>query len=198
MKPIAIAFVAVWCAGFVSAIANAGDPWPPIPPEVWAMKEDPAHGTVGAVVLENRIAFLANRIQYTYRVRVLSEHGPRRGRVPGVHALGLRLRRADGAPRRDVGRLLGEEGLPDRDGEDAFRLGHGDAARAPGVTGDCVVELRWSESAQDALGPMPPEYGYFHEWALGGRYRTLVSVVDLGRRSPGRTSWPAWTRTSRR
>jgi len=29
----------------------------PIPPEVWAMKEDPAHGIVGAVVLEQRMTF---------------------------------------------------------------------------------------------------------------------------------------------
>ena len=62
------------------------------------------------------------------------------------------------------------------------RFGSGTVSRLvpPGVTGDCVVELRWTESAQDSPGPMPPEYGFFHEWVLGGRYRTLSSVIDLG------------------
>ena len=181
MKPIALACVAVWCAGFVSAIAYAGDSWPPIAPEVWALKEDGATGTSGAVVLENRIAFLVNRIQYTYRVRVLSEAGRDAVEFPAftssAHGFDGRTVRPDGtsvafSEKKDFQTVTVKT-----------RFGSGTATRLvpPGVTGDCVVELRWFESALDAVGPLPPEYGYFHEWPLGGRYRTLVTVVDLGR-----------------
>lgn len=178
-RPAAV-FLTAGCAALVGASVNAGDPWPPIPPEVWAMKEDPAHGTVGAVVLENRIAFLTNRVQYVYRVRVLSEHGRDAAEFPvfarSAYAFDGRTVHADGtsvafSEKKDF------ESVTVR-----TRFGSGTASRLvpPGVTGDCVVELRWTESAQDSLGPMPPEYGFFHEWVLGGRYRTLLSVIDLG------------------
>jgi hypothetical protein len=49
----------------------------------------------------------------------------------------------------------------------------------PGVTGNCVVEVRWRESAMDAPGPLPESYGYFHQWELGNRYKTLLTAVDL-------------------
>ena len=180
MHRSAAVFLAAGCAAMLGATANAADSWPPIPPEVWAMKEDPANGTVGAVILENRIAFHTNRIQYTYRVRILSERGRDAVELPAF------TRSAYGFE----GRTVRTDGtsvafLEKKDFESVTvktRFGSGTVSRLvpPGVTGDCVVELRWTESAQDSLGPMPPEYGFFHEWVLGGRYRTLLSVIDLG------------------
>ena len=180
MNRSAAAFLAAGCAALMGATANAGDPWPPIPPEVWAMKEDAATGTVGAVILEHRIEFQTNRIRYAHRVRILSEGGRDAVEFPpftrSAYAFDGRTVHADGtsvafSEKKDFQSLTVKS-----------RLGSGTVTRLvpPGVTSNCVVELRWAESAQDSLGPMPPEYGFFHEWVLGGRYRTLSSVIDLG------------------
>ena len=47
----------------------------PIPQTVWDMKEDPAQGIKGAVVLERRMTLTGMAIQHRVRVRVLSEAG---------------------------------------------------------------------------------------------------------------------------
>jgi len=169
------------CAALTGATANAGDAWPPIPPEVWAMKEDTADGTVGAVVLENRIAFQTNRIQYTYRVRVLSERGRDAVEFPAftrsAYGFDGRTVHADGTS------VAFSEKKDFQSVTVKTRFGSGTVSRLvpPGVTGNCVVELRWTESTMDSVGPMPPEYGSFHEWTLGGRYKTRLTVIDLGR-----------------
>lgn len=49
--------------------------WAPIPQTVWDMKEDPAQGIKGAVVLERRMTLTGMVIQHRVRVRVLSEAG---------------------------------------------------------------------------------------------------------------------------
>jgi len=46
--------------------------WAPIPPEVWAIKEDPAKGIRDAVVLENRVRFTHVRTEFVLRARILS------------------------------------------------------------------------------------------------------------------------------
>jgi hypothetical protein len=180
MKRVAIVFLAASSAAFGAVTASAGDSWPAIPPEVWAMKEDPATGTAGAVVLERRIVFQTNRVQYTLRVRVLSEQGRAAVELPpftdSAYAFDGRTVHRDGTS------VVFSEKKDFQTVTVKSRFGAGTVARLvpPGVNGDCVVELRWHESAQDSLGPMPSEYGYFHQWVLGGRYRTLVSVIDLG------------------
>lgn len=60
----------------------ADSTWAKIPPEVWAMKEDPAKGINGAVVLEDHIILRNTLTEYVYRVRILSEKGRRAAHLP--------------------------------------------------------------------------------------------------------------------
>jgi hypothetical protein len=169
------------CAGLLAlwaARAEAAN-WPPIPAQVWSMKEDAASGDKGAVVLEDRLSFRVNHIEFLYRVRILSE--------AGRDAAELATFPSDAY---DVdGRTIFPDGHEIRfsDKKDLQTLalkGHGESQTrskiaAPGVTSDCVVEIRWKESANENVGPLPAHYGYFHQFALGNRYRTLTSTVEL-------------------
>lgn len=176
--------VLVWLAALRPTPALAGASWAPIPAEVWAMKEDPAGGTVGAVVLENRIAFENNRIQYTYRARILSAQGRDAAEFPPFTSSAYGF---DGRTVQPDGKVVAFSTKKDFETVTVkSRFGSGTVSRLvpPGVSDDCVVELRWYESAQDAVGPLPPEYGFFHEWTLGHRYRTLASVLDIPKTFP--------------
>jgi hypothetical protein len=179
MRQAAVLLLAPWLAVLAPSVAAAGEPWPPIPPEVWALKGDAAARTAGAVILEYRIAFQTNRIQYTYRARILGEQGRDAVELgafpPSAYGFDGRTVHADGSivrfsERKDFQSVTVKS-----------RSGSGTVSRfvPPAVTGDCVVELRWFESAQEALGPLPPEYGFFHQWTLGNRYRTLMTVVEV-------------------
>lgn len=172
-----------WLFGFGPVLARAADEWPAIAPEVWAMREDAATGTVGAVILESRIKFRAIRLEYTYRVRILSEQGRDAAAfpLPSRSAYGLEGRTVypDGTsvPFSEKTEFRPVMGKPTLGSARVF------GRVPPGVNGNCVVELRWYESTNPpgwAGGTLPPEYGRFHEWELGSHYRTLLSVVDLG------------------
>jgi hypothetical protein len=143
------------------------------------MREDPAAGVSGAVVLETRISFHAEGVEYTYRVRILSEAGRAAAQFAPFSSSAYdfegRTVRRDGATvrfseKKDFQSIEVESQSGDRT---LTRL------VAPGVTDDCVVELRWKERGSGLRGPLPWEYGLFHEWPLGHAYRTRQIVVDF-------------------
>lgn len=165
----------VWLAAWVGIVLSAAE-WAPIPQAVWDMKEDPAKGLKGAVILESRLTFTGNSIRHVERIRILSEGG------------------------RDAAEF--DEFLPearDFEGRTVYRDGKvipfdsrkdftvktikGDDERKvmipPGVTADCVVELRYSDYATIGEGNLPHSLGYSAEWLIGGKYPILEQVVEF-------------------
>ena len=82
-------FIAVLC---LVVPAFAGGDWPPIPPEIWAIKEGPK----GAVVIEERFRFQLMEMETVYRVRIFSEEGRGAAALPDLpkNALGIKGRTA--------------------------------------------------------------------------------------------------------
>lgn len=161
------------------AALSAGS-WAPIPPEVWAMKEDPAKGITGAVVLESSLDFEHDFVQHTYRVRILGEGG-RRAAAPWdfpeeAHDIEGRTVRRDGSEvvfqkRSDF--LVREElgGSGDKR--------PGTVVVPPGVTSDCVVEVRWKEDVEWPYDPLPRRFGTYHEWRIGGPFPIQLFSIRL-------------------
>ena len=154
--------------------------WAPIPAEVWAMKEDPAKGVVGAVVLEERMTFTGTAIRHVVRFRVLSERGK------AVAELPLFLAESTGIEGRTVqpdGTSIVFDKAKDF-GEKTTTLGDGDrpvkVLLPPGVTSNCVVEVRWSDLAAGQVDQeIPYTLGNSAEWRLGGRFPSREIVVEF-------------------
>ncbi len=161
----------------IAAGASAAS-WPPIPAGVWAIKEDPAKGIKGAVVLEDRLSIRGNHLEYLYRVRILSEAGRDAAELPALpneaYDVDGRTVFADGREVRFSDKKDLQTVAVKARGESQVRS----KIAPPGVTGDCVVEMRWKEAADEG-GPLPAHYGYFHQFALGNRYPTLAATVEL-------------------
>lgn len=155
--------------------------WAPIPQTVWDMKEDPAQGIKGAVVLERRMMLTGMAIQHRVRVRVLSEAGR-----AAVAFLGLTPESCE-----LEGRTVQRDGsvvLYDKVGDFTSKtLSEGGDSYVqkglipPGVTPDCVVEVRWAELVGGGEGrQLPTSLGYSAEWTLGAPYKVLEDVVEFG------------------
>jgi hypothetical protein len=170
-----------WAVGLVvglAASAAAAD-WPPLPAEVWSLRPHPEDAAKGAVVLEERLAFRGTHLEFVYRVRILDDTGKDAVEMPSF------LDEAYGVEGRTVLRDGREVRFSDKKDLQKVQVkAQGEStARSrlvpPGVTGDCVVEMRWKESSTDAPGPLPESYGRFHQFRLGNRYRTLESTVEM-------------------
>lgn len=151
----------------------------PISPGVWAMKEDPAKGWVGAVVLEDRITFHNTHVEYLYRVRILGESGRSAAELASfsddVYDIEGRTVYRDGKSvvfnkRKDLT-------------SKTFSVGDWDSKRTvlvpPGVTSDCVVEIRWKESAVKGYSPLPKRMGSSGSFNLGNAFPTLETSISL-------------------
>lgn len=166
--------------------------WAPIPPEVWAMKEDLAKGIKDAVILEDRTIIKNSSMERIYRVRILSESGRKAAEVTAfsedcysfngrtVYPDGKTLnfdKRHDFKPEtREVGDLSQKLTI----------------VIPPGITGNCVVELSWKEKTNKT--PIPVRLGFDAQFSFGSRYRTLLETVEIPlsfpwsyRALPGRT-----------
>lgn len=154
--------------------------WDPIPEEVWAMKEDPAHGIKGAVVLEERLTFHGTGIGHLLRYRILSERGKAVAEMPGF------LPEASGIEGRTVqrdGSIVTFDKKKDFS-EKTVRLGQTErevkVVLPPGLTADCVVELRWTDLAQGSRDhQIPDSLGNFAEWRFGGPFPIRKLVVEF-------------------
>lgn len=166
---------------FTVAPALRSGGWAPIPPQVWAMKEDPAKGIKGAVILERRMIFLGVQIEYLLRLRILGESGRRAAEVA---EFGEEAHSFEGRTVYPDGREVLFNSRKDFVTRIVFSTSNTDIKRTvmipPGVSSDCVVELRWKESADRAArSPLPRRLGYAGDWALGDAYPTLVSAIEL-------------------
>lgn len=161
--------------------------WAPIPPEVWAIKEDPAKGIKDAVILEDRTVFRNTYLERIYRVRVLTETGRSAAHLNEFS--------------KDCHGFVGRTVYPDGkvvvfDKRQDFRkevTSVGERAEQktmlipPGVTGNCVMELRWKESCDQNWGsPLPERMGYSAFWRFGGAYHSLLETVEI----PVTFPWP--------
>jgi hypothetical protein len=155
----------------LSVVLKAGS-WAPIPPEIWAMKEDPDHGVKGAVVLERRMTFTGRAITHVFRVRILSEAGREaaeiHGFLPETTGIEGRTVRRDGTVVEfDKLKDFSTKSLPGSDRSSLRKV-----AIPPGVTSDCVVELRWADMAGAGGSedrPLPWSLGQSAQWWLGCR-----------------------------
>lgn len=165
-------------AGFSMAAWAGG--WAPIPPDVWAMKEDPAHGVTGAVVLEQRMTFTGTAIKHVLRFRILSEQGKSAVELPAFlpEATGIEGRtvQPDGSvttfdKAKDFSQKTLTVGQSDREIK---------VVLPPGVTSNCVVEVQWADLGGGREDQeIPYSLGYSAEWRLGGRFLTKELVVDF-------------------
>jgi hypothetical protein len=167
------------CLILGSALSSAD--WSPIPPAVWAMKEDPSKGIKGAVILERRLIFRNVQIEHLLRIRILSDYGRK----------AAELSEFDEDAHSFEGRTVYPDGkeIPFSEKKDftrgtAISMGNEEIKRTvmipPGVTSDCVVEISWKESAnQRARSPLPKRLGQAGEWVLGDAYPALLTVVEI-------------------
>ncbi len=182
---------------FTFATLLWGADWPAIPPEVWAMKEDPGRGVKGAVVLDQILSFKPMGIEHTYRVRVLSEAGRAaaeiRGLLPESTDFEGRTIQRDGTIITFNKRMDFHEKTESVPGYHDRRI---KVLLPPGVTSDCVVELRWvdkvgfrNHASGDALGMrtrvLPESLGLSAEWTIGGPFKVLHATVEV----PSYFSW---------
>lgn len=180
------------------ALPLAGAKWAPIPNETWAMKGDPALVAGGAVILERKLDFQPNYLEQTIRVRILSQAGMAAVEFtdlpPELLSLEGQVTQPDGKVQA-IGRredFLVRKVVSTVDGS----VNEG-VLIPPGVTADCVVELRWREATERGKadmgrmslldkGPLPVRCGDFHFWSLGSAYPTKVALVQRSKEM----GWP--------
>lgn len=164
----------------LGSLLSAGS-WAPIPAETWAMKEDPAKGIKGAVVLERRMVFRISQIEYLVRIRILGESGRK---AADLAEFGEEAHSFEGRTVYPDGKVVPFNSKKDFTKGTAVSVGNSDIKRTvmipPGVTSDCLVELRWKESADLlARSPLPKRMGFGWEWILGDAYPTELSAVEI-------------------
>jgi hypothetical protein len=184
-----------------AALAATAATWPPIPADVWAMRNDPALVKAGAVVLEERLSFQAMYLEHVFRVRILGEAGRAAAEFHDLPAkitsLEGRVVYPDGkeVPITKRGDFLVREvaSVNDRSLKEGVVI-------PPGVTSDCVLELRYREpgaTADDYLqgrtlqkgGDLPLAYGNFGVWTLGEAFPVQKFCVDQAKDF----YWMVWT-----
>jgi len=156
--------------------------WPPLSPEIWAMKEDPVKGVKDAVILENRTLLKNTFLERIIRVRILSEAGRK---AVELDAFSDACYDFSGRTVYPDGKVLKFDKRQDFKKE-STELGDYSRKRTvvipPGVTGNCVVELRWLESTAEVYGgrnPLPARLGYDALFFFGGAYQTLLETVEV-------------------
>ncbi|GEM_PF-1158045 len=172
--------------------------WAPIPPEVWAMKEDPARGEVGAVILEQRICFTGTAIKHVLRVRILSEKGKAAAELvpflPEASSIEGRTVQPDGTQVVfDKSKDFLQKSVGTKGDERDVKV-----ILPPGITANCVVELQWVEIAaggqkyffqmgnrEVATGgdehQIPYSLGHSALWRFGGPFKTRLLVIEFWR-----------------
>lgn len=175
---------ALFLLSLVSCLLRAGG-WPAIPQEVWAMKEDPAQGIRGAVVLEDRMTFRNVMVEYVYRVRILSEAGKAAAEFDEFPD---KAHDFEGRTVYPDGREVVFNKRKDFQSKIAAKVGGSEFKRTvvvpPGLSTDCVVELRWKESADSNpnphwVNPLPARMGLSTEWRLSHPYLTKELIIEV-------------------
>ncbi len=161
------------------SMALSASDWAPIPGKVWAMKPAPE----GAIVLEQRWRFNRLSIEYVYRVRIFSEAGRKAAHLPDIpsNSFGIEGRTTypDGREvvfnsRKDFSEITAKQ---------AWKRDSVTSVIPPGVTSDCVVEVKWSERADGPVACLPYRFsrGLYKKWMLGGPYPVESTVIEVVR-----------------
>lgn len=166
---------------FITSLLAAGSmlsaaSWAPLPAELWMVKENPAKGIRDAVVLEKMARFNSNYSEYFFRIRVLSEAGRQAVEFPAPsHAYDFEGRTV----KPDGSQVVFNSQKDFTTTTIKAKSGWGGKRTAlvpPGVSSDCIVELRYKRSGVPSLSPLPPGVNML-EWNLGSYYYTVKSVV---------------------
>lgn len=166
----------------IASPAWTGSAFPPIPASVWALKQGPK----GAVILEDRIRFNVTYLDHVYRVRIFAEAGKSAAEIEDLPSLAFDIKGRTVYPdgrevlfnsRKDFAERTVEFGGSQR------RRTH---LVAPGLTGDCVVEFRWSESANGPFRGLPARLGngYYGVWNLSNAFPTQERSVEFAKPFP--------------
>lgn len=162
------------CLALASSLATAGG-FEPIPPEVWALRDNAALVNEGAVVLEHRVRFMNTYVEYTHRVRILSEAGQAAAEFGAFssdcHTFEGRTSYPDGRvvtfnQRKDMAEKTIKSEVFQK--TDAVLV-------PPGVTSDCVVELRWRESAR----PLPASWGLSGTYDISNPFPIKSFIIEV-------------------
>jgi len=145
------------------------------------MKEDPGKGLKGAVILERRLSFRNTQIENLVRIRIFGESGRH---AADLAEFGEDAHSFEGRTVYPDGTVIPFNSRKDFTKGTAVSIGNSEIKRTvmipPGVTSNCLVEVRWQESAdRDGESPLPRRMGYAWEWVLGDAYPTALSVVEL-------------------
>lgn len=162
-------------------VSLAGAEWPPIPGSAWAVKEDPAKGIQGGVVIEDRISFRKKEFERFKRIRILSQAGRNALDLepydPKAGSLEFRVVQPDGTETRFD---------PARDSVEKQVVigGITHAYRSPvlsGVSNDCIVDWRWREPLTGDALIMPARFGLSHEWRLSNQFPTSAFMIEIAK-----------------
>ena len=141
MRRALFAILPVLC---LSASAST-DTWAPIPAEVWKMKATDPGCELGAVFLMDHTRLGQTDIEYTLRIRIMSEAGKAAARLA---AFSPDLYKFEGRTVYADGKSVVFDSTKDF-AEQTAKSGWSEATRKvlvpPGVTSDCVVDLHWIE-----------------------------------------------------
>lgn len=160
----------------------AGPDWAPIPAEVWAIKAGPK----GALVLEERVRFQVREMETVYRVRVFSEEGRGAAALPDLPKTAFGIK---GRTIYPDGREVTFDSRKDF-AERKIESGNSAVSKvhliAPGVTTDCVVEVRWRERSDGYGLGLPKRFtgGLYGQWRLGNAYPTRLSILEIAANMP--------------
>jgi hypothetical protein len=167
--------------------------WGPVPPHLWALRDG---GVRDAVVVERRTVLSNNQIETLCRIRILRDAGKAAADLPPFppecHHIGVRVALPDGSSVEGEGPGAFEAAPPGAQGP---------RIRPRGLSADCIVDLRWQESAwRKHASPLPRRLGRFAEWRVGGPFPTLRETFELiegfrwpCRVLPGRAGRPGTT-----
>jgi len=175
----------LWTAAVVTSQPEGG--WPELPKDTWAIKA--ADYPEGALVLQEVVHFHRRSMERFRRLLVLSEPGRQLAEFQLISA--------------NVKKLEGRTVTPD--GQVQLFVQNGDIVKAvllsgkrenldavkvipPGVTGHCIVDVRWVEPIDAEERPVPDGYDYNLLFSMSGtapvkRSEVIFddsSVADLG------------------
>lgn len=163
--------------GLLTLSALQAREWPVVSAEIWAMKEDQAKGIKDAVILENRTIFKTYSMERIIRIRILSEAGKMAARLPEFSG---ECHSFDGRTVYPDGKVLSFEARQDFQSV-PVSVGNFEEKRTvlipPGLTADCLVELRWVENT--LLDWLPTRMGNWHYWRFGSEYYTLIESIKV-------------------
>jgi hypothetical protein len=149
--------------------------WLPIPPEVWALKQDPGPNARGAIILDEWVRYGAKATEVKMRVRIFDEEGKGAAAMPAFKDATLlegRTVQRDGSETP----FLGLKDLV----KQTLKIGNWEIQQQflipPGLTADCVVDLHYSID-----GTLPLPWGKIPiQGAYPVRNKVLEMATELG------------------